>query len=151
MKSVSLLRYVSHFEPYIIRTARLGLFPTTLSKSSCRPASTFSFPMADRSTLVKPPPLDPSKSAIENVLELTELKVIGPVCFSLYLPRECVMLKLFLAGHLHEYPSVVASPRGSRNLRRRSHRTMSLCRAENGPWQLHSTQHALLFCACGGF
>ncbi|RDW92594.1 acyl-CoA thioesterase II-like protein [Coleophoma crateriformis] len=38
--------------------------------------------MADRSTLVRPPPLDPSKSAIENVLELTELGVIGPDIFT---------------------------------------------------------------------
>lgn len=30
-------------------------------------------------TLIKPPPVDPSKSAIENVLELTELTDIGPV------------------------------------------------------------------------
>ena len=35
--------------------------------------------MADHPTLVKPPPIDPSKSAIENVLELTELGAIGPV------------------------------------------------------------------------
>jgi len=35
--------------------------------------------MADHPTLVKPPPVDPSKSAIENVLELTELGAIGPV------------------------------------------------------------------------
>ncbi|CAG8972054.1 hypothetical protein HYALB_00004918 [Hymenoscyphus albidus] len=38
--------------------------------------------MADRRTLVRPPPLDPSKSAIENVLELTELKQIGPDMFT---------------------------------------------------------------------
>ncbi|KAG0651364.1 Acyl-coenzyme A thioesterase 8 [Hyphodiscus hymeniophilus] len=38
--------------------------------------------MADRPTLVKPPPLDPSKSAIENVLELTELDAIGPDLFT---------------------------------------------------------------------
>jgi len=37
--------------------------------------------MADHPTLVKPPPIDPSKSAIENVLELTELGVIGPVSY----------------------------------------------------------------------
>lgn len=30
-------------------------------------------------TLIRPPPLDPSKSAIENVLELTTLADIGPV------------------------------------------------------------------------
>ena len=35
--------------------------------------------MADHATLVKPPPIDPSKSAIENVLELTELGAIAPV------------------------------------------------------------------------
>lgn len=35
--------------------------------------------MADNPTLVRPPPLDPKKSAIENVLELTELAAIGPV------------------------------------------------------------------------
>jgi len=35
--------------------------------------------MVDHSTLVKPPPIDPSKSAIENVLELTELSEIAPV------------------------------------------------------------------------
>ena len=35
--------------------------------------------MADHPTLVKPPPIDPSKSSIENVLELTELSAIAPV------------------------------------------------------------------------
>ncbi|TAQ84658.1 hypothetical protein B7494_g7019 [Chlorociboria aeruginascens] len=38
--------------------------------------------MADYATLVRPPPIDPSKSGIENVLELTELSAIGPVQFS---------------------------------------------------------------------
>ena len=33
-------------------------------------------------TLIKPPPVDPSKSAIETVLELTELRDIGPVSLS---------------------------------------------------------------------
>jgi len=41
--------------------------------------------MADHPTLVKPPPIDPSKSAIENVLELTELGVIGPVSYELFM------------------------------------------------------------------
>ena len=36
--------------------------------------------MANRPTLVPPPPINPSKSAIENVLELTELAAIAPVC-----------------------------------------------------------------------
>jgi len=39
--------------------------------------------MGDRSTLVREPPLDPSKSAIENVLELRELAAIAPVRRSL--------------------------------------------------------------------
>ncbi|PQE21233.1 hypothetical protein CJF32_00006384 [Rutstroemia sp. NJR-2017a WRK4] len=38
--------------------------------------------MADRATLVKPPPPDPSKSAIENVLELRELNQIAPDTFT---------------------------------------------------------------------
>jgi len=32
------------------------------------------------STLIRPPPDDPEKSPIENVLELTPLSVIDPVC-----------------------------------------------------------------------
>ncbi|KUJ23448.1 acyl-CoA thioesterase-like protein II [Mollisia scopiformis] len=36
----------------------------------------------DRRTLVRQPPLDPSKSAIENVLELTELSAIAPDIFT---------------------------------------------------------------------
>lgn len=35
--------------------------------------------MTDRPTLVPPPPINPSKSAIENVLQLRELSQIGPV------------------------------------------------------------------------
>ncbi|KAH8597704.1 thioesterase-like superfamily-domain-containing protein [Bisporella sp. PMI_857] len=38
--------------------------------------------MADHPTLVRPPPIDPSKSAIENVLELTELSAIAPDIFT---------------------------------------------------------------------
>jgi hypothetical protein len=38
--------------------------------------------MAEHATLVKPPPINPSKSAIENVLELTELAAIAPVNIS---------------------------------------------------------------------
>ena len=41
-----------------------------------------------RATLVKPPPIDPSKSRIENVLELTALRDIGPVSFSPWLLTE---------------------------------------------------------------
>jgi len=31
------------------------------------------------STIVKPPPEDPAKSPIENVVEVTELTALGPV------------------------------------------------------------------------
>lgn len=37
--------------------------------------------MAERPTLVKPPPEDPTKAPIENVLDVTELSVLGPVSF----------------------------------------------------------------------
>jgi hypothetical protein len=43
--------------------------------------------MADHPTLVKPPPIDPLKSSIENVLELTELSAIAPVRTS-YIPNK---------------------------------------------------------------
>lgn len=35
--------------------------------------------MVEHATLIKPPPVDPTKSAIENVLELTALSAIAPV------------------------------------------------------------------------
>ena len=35
----------------------------------------------DRPTLLRPPEPDDSKAPIENVLEVTELKVLGPVRF----------------------------------------------------------------------
>ncbi|KAF7870309.1 hypothetical protein EAF04_004055 [Stromatinia cepivora] len=38
--------------------------------------------MTNRPTLVPPPPINPSKSAIENVLELRELSQIGPDIFT---------------------------------------------------------------------
>ncbi|KAI9789857.1 MAG: hypothetical protein M1835_001408 [Candelina submexicana] len=38
--------------------------------------------MSERATLIKPPPVDPSKSSIENVLELTSLSDIGPDVFT---------------------------------------------------------------------
>jgi hypothetical protein len=37
--------------------------------------------MSERTTLVRPPPEDPNKSPIENVLEVTELAVLGPVSY----------------------------------------------------------------------
>ncbi|GAB1311605.1 acyl-CoA thioesterase [Madurella fahalii] len=38
--------------------------------------------MADRPTLLRPPPDDPNKAPIENVLEVTELAVLGPNIFT---------------------------------------------------------------------
>ncbi|KAK3940576.1 Thioesterase/thiol ester dehydrase-isomerase [Diplogelasinospora grovesii] len=38
--------------------------------------------MGDRPTLVRPPPPDPNKAPIENVLEVTELAVLGPNIFT---------------------------------------------------------------------
>ncbi|KAI9751404.1 MAG: hypothetical protein M4579_006087 [Chaenotheca gracillima] len=38
--------------------------------------------MTERATLVRPPPIDPSKAVIENVLELTSLGDIGPDIFT---------------------------------------------------------------------
>ncbi|KAK3363288.1 acyl-CoA thioesterase-like protein [Lasiosphaeria hispida] len=38
--------------------------------------------MADRPTLLRPPPPDPTKAPIENVLEVTELAVLGPDLFT---------------------------------------------------------------------
>lgn len=35
--------------------------------------------MSKRVTIFEPPPLDPSKAAIENVLDLTPISDIGPV------------------------------------------------------------------------
>ena len=56
--------------------------------------------MADRPTLLRPPPDDPNKAQIENALEVAELAVLGPVSYSslhdLHLP-------------LHAHVSFIAS------------------------------------------
>lgn len=39
--------------------------------------------MAESATLFKPPPLDPTKAPVENVLELTPVIDVGKVCLSL--------------------------------------------------------------------
>lgn len=36
-------------------------------------------PWDERTTLLRPPPPDPNKAPIENVLEVTELAILGPV------------------------------------------------------------------------
>lgn len=44
--------------------------------------------MANRVTLFEPPPLDATKAPIENVLDLTPVIDIGPVCF--FEPLVCI-------------------------------------------------------------
>ena len=51
-------------------------YPSLFVASACFPIATPSMPGA---TLVRPPPVDPSKSPIETVLELRTLSDIGPV------------------------------------------------------------------------
>lgn len=43
-----------------------------------------------RSTLIRAPPVDPSKSPLENSLELTTLSDIGPVSLPLYADQYCL-------------------------------------------------------------
>lgn len=90
MKRVKISNLITTHRRYHIRTLTRSLrcSPTTETARppflQKRPSSSFhSLTMADHPTLVKPPPVDPSKSAIENVLELTELGAIGPVSSSL--------------------------------------------------------------------
>ncbi|TVY60838.1 Acyl-coenzyme A thioesterase, partial [Lachnellula suecica] len=66
-------KQIINSQPVQLRIAQLPLI--------CQPRRHFVNPskdMADKPTLVKPPPVDPSKAAIENVLELTDLYAIGP-------------------------------------------------------------------------
>jgi hypothetical protein len=46
---------------------------------------------SSKATLVRPPPIDPQKSAIENVLELTELGDIGPVYSSQFTTPDAML------------------------------------------------------------
>jgi hypothetical protein len=103
--------------------------------------------MADHPTLVKPPPVDPSKSAIENVLDLTDLSPIGPVrtpaaSFHPFL-TQCA------AGHVHEHQAALAPPRSPRHIRRCCDRPLPCRSAANRSLELHSPQYALLLCTCG--
>ena len=108
--------------------------------------------MADRSTLVRPPPLNPSKSAIENVLELTELSAIGPVGSAIPQLFNSLSyngsLTYIPSGHLHQHSSSLASARSARNLRRRGDSTMSIRRPANSATSFPRPFHALLFRAC---
>jgi hypothetical protein len=55
---------------YLRNTTRNGAAPFTTGT------------MPHPGTLIKPPPDDPNKSPIENVLEVTELAVLGPVSYT---------------------------------------------------------------------
>jgi len=66
--------------------------------------------MADRRVLVKTPPIDPSKSAIENVLELRELSAIAPVrTHSFNSPHPCLPMPTNL---VHRTSSPTCDPSG---------------------------------------
>lgn len=98
--------------------------------------------MADHPTLVRPPPVDPSKSAIENVLDLTDLSPIGPVCITAtFLPNPS---NLF-AGYVHEHQAPLAPSRSARHLWRCGDRPLPRCSPANRSLKLYSPQHALLF------
>lgn len=88
----------------------------------------------DRSTLVAPPPVDPSKSAIENVLELTALSPIGPVSRK---PCPARYEYLFWSGYLHKHEAAMAPTRSTRHLWRGSHCTMPGSSPTNRSISLH--------------
>jgi len=48
---------------------------------SIKPSESVTQTMTDRPTLLRQPPPDPAKAPIENVLEVTELAVLGPASF----------------------------------------------------------------------
>jgi hypothetical protein len=133
--------------------ARIPLIAITSPQQQCLPINQRSFTstaMADHPTLVKPPPIDPTKSSIENVLELTELSAIAPVrCYTsipLLIPVcQYQSANLLPLGSLHQHQTSLAPSRSTRYLRRRSDRTMPRRRPANRPIEFHSAQHALLF------
>jgi len=112
--------------------------PPTNRRSFLSPSTA----MVDHSTLVKPPPIDPSKSGIENVLELTELSAIGPV--RIFYSSHAQFQLTHPTGHVHQHTTPLAPTRRTRNLRRRRNSTMPLSSPANRPLELRSTQHALL-------
>lgn len=67
----------SHKSPLLAREHR-GNYLTNIAIPKQKVAS-FTTGTMPQGTLIKPPPEDPNKSPIENVLEVTELAVIGPV------------------------------------------------------------------------
>lgn len=99
------------------------------------------FEMADRSTLVRPPPLDPSKSSIENVLELTGLKAFGPVCLPIQMEQPKLPRNnpdsVCLIGRIYKYSPFMASSWSSRYLWRSSDCTMSVSRSTDCARELY--------------
>lgn len=87
--------------------------------------------MSKRVTIFEPPPLDPSKAAIENVLDLTPISDIGPVRRFFF--REAGKSLIKYTGRLHKHPTAMASPRRARHLRRRRDRAMPVSRTTNRP------------------
>lgn len=70
----------------IATVATAALKTPTLSRSylinkTGNGAAPFTTSTMPQGTLIKPPPDDPNKSPIENVLEVTELAVLGPVSY----------------------------------------------------------------------
>jgi len=79
MKRVALLTSLLHRRQLPIRIPAIAPLNLQQRLPLANGRSFTSAAMADHPTLVKPPPIDPSKSSIENVLELTELSAIAPV------------------------------------------------------------------------
>ena len=87
MKRVALSTSLLPHRQNSVRLSSIAITPLQQRYPHTNKRSFTSTAMADRPTLVKPPPIDPSKSSIENVLELTELSAIAPVgLLSLYTP-----------------------------------------------------------------
>ena len=95
-----------HLQRFPFPTAK----PAQLLPAQRRSFLSDSLNMADHPTLVKPPPIDPSKSAIENVLELTELSAIAPVwfCASHSLQMSCNLTRI-----IHRTSSPTPDPYGT--------------------------------------
>lgn len=98
-------------------------------------------------TLIRPPPNDPSKSAMENTLELTRLSDIDPVSYGLLFNSKG-STNPTCPEPLHEHPAVVASSWRPRCIRRSCYRPMPSSRTEDRRTPLHRTLNALLLCPC---
>lgn len=72
--------------------------------------------MADRPTLLRQPPPDPTKAPIENVLEVTELAVLGPVSHGLHVLLKRDLILISSAEHIHQHSQALAPTWCSRHL-----------------------------------